>query len=99
MLQQQPSLGANPDGPNLVAQTMNSVGKDLEKPQPLEYCSPREPTPGDINTIAGAIGRLEEQNLALGPIVDSILQDHYQELSQTSLTNGLSQAVFTSVVE
>jgi hypothetical protein len=40
MLQQQPPLGANPDGPNLVAQTMNSTGKDLEKPQPFEYCSP-----------------------------------------------------------
>jgi hypothetical protein len=32
MLQQQPPLGANPDGPSLVAQTMNSTGKDLEKP-------------------------------------------------------------------
>jgi hypothetical protein len=40
MLQQQPPLGANPDGPNVVAQTMNSTGKALEKPQPFEYCSP-----------------------------------------------------------
>jgi hypothetical protein len=31
--------------------------------------------------------------------VDNILQDRCQELSQTSLTDGLSQALFTSVVE
>jgi hypothetical protein len=42
---------------------------------------------------------LEEQNLVLGHIVDNILQDRYQGLSQTSLTDGLSQALFTSVVE
>jgi hypothetical protein len=28
----------------LVAQTMNSIGKDLEKPQPFKYCSPWVPT-------------------------------------------------------
>jgi hypothetical protein len=39
-LQQLPPHGANPDGPKLVAQTMNSTGKDLEKPQPYESCSP-----------------------------------------------------------
>jgi hypothetical protein len=99
MLQQQPPLGANLDRPNLVAQTMNSIGKDLEKPQPFESCSPRVPTQGDINTIAGAIKMLEEHNSVLSHIVDNILQDHYQELSQTSLTNGLSQALFTSVFE
>jgi hypothetical protein len=42
---------------------------------------------------------LEEQNLVLGHIVGNILQDRYQGLSQTSLTDGLSQALFTSVVE
>jgi hypothetical protein len=42
---------------------------------------------------------LEEQNSVLRHIVDNILQDHYQGLSQTSLTDGLSQALFTSVVE
>jgi hypothetical protein len=99
MLQQQPTLSANPAGPNLVAQTMNSTGKALEKPQPFEYCSPRVPTQGDIDTIAGAIKMLEEQNSVLSHIVDNILQDRDQELSQTSLTNGLSQALFTSVVE
>jgi hypothetical protein len=99
MLLQQPPLGANPDGPNLVAQTLNSTGKDLEKPQPFESFSPRLPTQGDIDTITDAIKRLEEQNLALGPIVDNILQDRCQGLSQTSLTDGLSQALFTSVVE
>jgi hypothetical protein len=99
MLQQQPPLGANPDGPNLVPQTMNSIGKDLEKPQPFESCSPRVPTQGDIDTIAGAIEMLEEHNSVLSQIVDNILQDRYQELSQTSLTNGLFQALVTSVVE
>jgi hypothetical protein len=99
MLQQQPPLGANPNGPNLVAQIMNSIGKDLEKPQPYASCSPRAPTQGDIDTIADAIKMLEEQNLVLGHIVDTILQDRYQGLSQTSLTNGLSQALFTSVLE
>jgi hypothetical protein len=78
---------------------MSSIGKDLEKPQPFESCSPRVPTQGDIDTIAGAIEMLEEQNSVLSHIVDNILQDHYQGLSQTSLTNGLSQALFTSVVE
>jgi hypothetical protein len=42
---------------------------------------------------------LEEQNSVLSHIVDNILQDRYQGLSQTSLTDGLSQALFTSVVE
>jgi hypothetical protein len=99
MLQQQPSFGANPDGPNLVAQTMNSTGRDLEKPQPFESCSSRVPTQGDIDTITGAIEMLEEQNSVLSNIVDNILQDRYQGLSQTSLTDGLSQALFTFVVE
>jgi hypothetical protein len=99
MLQQQPSLGANPDGPNWVVQTMVSTRKDPEKPQPYESCSPRVPTQGDIDTIAGAIEMLEEQNAALSQIVGNILQDRYQGLSQTSLSNGLSQALFTSVVE
>jgi hypothetical protein len=73
MLQQEPPLGANPGGPNLVAQTMNSTRKDLEKPKPYESCSPRVPTQGDIDTIAGAIEMLEEQNLVLSHIVDNIL--------------------------
>jgi hypothetical protein len=42
---------------------------------------------------------LEEQNSMLSHIVDNILQDRYQGLSQTSLTDGHSQALFTSVVE
>jgi hypothetical protein len=99
MLQQQPPLGANPDGPNLVAQTMNSTEKDPAKPKPSESCSPRVPTQGDIDIIAGAIKTLEEQSSVLSHIVDHILQVHYQGLSQTSLTDGLSQALFTSVVE
>jgi hypothetical protein len=42
---------------------------------------------------------LEEQNSVLSHIVDNILQDHYPGLSPTSLTDGLFQALFTSVVE
>jgi hypothetical protein len=42
---------------------------------------------------------LAEQNSVLSHIVDNILQDRYQGLSQTSLTDGLSQALFSSVVE
>jgi hypothetical protein len=99
MLQQQPPLGANLDGPSLVAQTMNSTGKDPEKPQPYASFSPRAPTHGDIDTITDAIKMLEEQNLVLGHIVDNILQDCYQGLPQTSLMDGLSQALFTSMVE
>jgi hypothetical protein len=90
MLQLQPPLGANPDGQNLVTQTMNSTGKDPAKPKPSESCSPWAPTQGDIDTIAGAIKMLEEQNLVLGHKVDNILQDLYQGLSQTSLTDRLS---------
>jgi hypothetical protein len=78
---------------------MISTGKDPEKPQPYESSSPRVPTQGDIDTIAGAIEMLEEQNSLLSHFVDNILQDRYQGLSQTSLTDGLSQALFTSVVE
>jgi hypothetical protein len=73
MLQQQPPLGANQDGPKLVAQTMISTGEDPEKPQPDASCSPRAPTQGDIDTIVGAIKMMEEQNLVLGHIVDNIL--------------------------
>jgi hypothetical protein len=80
MLQQQPPHGANPDGPNLVAQTMNSTRKDWEKTQPFESCSPRVPTQDDIDTIAGAIEMLEGQNSVLSHIVDNILQDRYQGL-------------------
>jgi hypothetical protein len=54
MLQLQPPLGANPNGPSLVAQTMNSTKKDPAKPEPFESCSLRVPTQGDIDTIAGA---------------------------------------------
>jgi hypothetical protein len=78
---------------------MISTGKDPEKPRPCASCSLREPTQGDIYTIAGAIEMLEEQNSMLSHIVDNILQDRYQGLSQTSLTDGHSQALFTSVVE
>jgi hypothetical protein len=99
LLQQQPPHGANPDGPNLVAQTMNSAGKDSEKPQPYASYSSRAPTQGDIDTIAGAIEMLEEQNSMLSRIVDNIFQDRYQALSQTNLMDGLSQALCTSVVE
>jgi hypothetical protein len=99
MLQRQPPLSANPDRPNLAAQTMISTGKDPEKPRPYVSCSPRAPTQGDIDTIAGAIEMLEEQNSVLSHIVENILQDRYQGLSQTSLTDGLSQALFTSTVE
>jgi hypothetical protein len=42
---------------------------------------------------------LEEQNSVLSHIVDNILQDRYPGLSQTSLTDGLSQVLFTSTVE
>jgi hypothetical protein len=59
-LQQQPPLGANPDRPNLVVQTMVSIGKGPEKPRLYESFSPRVPTQGDIDTIAGAIEMLEE---------------------------------------
>jgi hypothetical protein len=47
----------------------------------------------------GAIEILEEQNSVLSHIVDNILQDRYQGISQTSLTNSLSQALFTSTIE
>jgi hypothetical protein len=42
---------------------------------------------------------LEEQNSMSSHIVDNILQDRYQGLSQSSLTDGLSQALFMYVVE
>jgi hypothetical protein len=42
---------------------------------------------------------LEEQNSVLSHIVANILQGHYPGLSPTSLTDGLFQASFTSVVE
>jgi hypothetical protein len=90
-LQQQPPLNANPDGLNLAAQTMISTGKDLEKPRPYAPFSPRVPTQSDIDTVAGAIEVLAEQNSVLSHIVDNILQDCYQGFSQTSLTDGLSQ--------
>jgi hypothetical protein len=51
------------------------------------------PTQADIDTIAGAIEMLEEQNAVVSQIMDNILQDRYQGISQTSLTDGLSQAL------
>jgi hypothetical protein len=42
---------------------------------------------------------LEEQTVVLIQIMDNILQDLYQGLSQTSLTDNLSQALFTYMVE
>jgi hypothetical protein len=56
---------------------MNSTRKDPEKPRPYESCSPRVPTEADIDTIAGAIEMLEEQNSVLSQIVYNILQDRY----------------------
>jgi hypothetical protein len=78
---------------------VNSTEEDPAKPKPSESCPPRVPTQGDIDTIASAIEMLEEQNSVLSHIVDNILQDRYQGLFETSLTNGLSQALFMSVVE
>jgi hypothetical protein len=65
----------------------------------LSIAHPRVLTQGDIDTIASAIEMLEEQNLVLSHVVDNILQDRYQGLSQTSLKDGLSQALLTSVVK
>jgi hypothetical protein len=42
---------------------------------------------------------LEEQNSVLSQIVDNILQGRYKGISQTSLTDGLAQALFTSMIE
>jgi hypothetical protein len=53
-----------------------------------------DPTHGDIDNITGAIEMLEEQNSVLIHIMDNILQDRYQGLSQTSLTDSLSQVFF-----
>jgi hypothetical protein len=78
---------------------MTFTGKDPVKTRPYESYSPRVPTQADIDTIVGAIEMLKEQNAVLSQIVDNILQDCYQEISQTSLTDGLSQALFTSMVE
>jgi hypothetical protein len=78
---------------------MNSAGKDQEKPQPYQSFSPRVPTQADIDTIAGAIQMLEEQNSVLSQMMYNILQDCYQGLCQTSLSDGLSQALSTSIVE
>jgi hypothetical protein len=78
---------------------MSSIGKDPEKTRPYESCSPRVPTQAEIDTIVGANEILEEQNAVLSQIVDNILQDCYQGISQSSLTDGLSQALFTSMVE
>jgi hypothetical protein len=98
-LQQQPPHSANSDGPNLVTQTMNFAGKDPEKPRPYESFSPRVPAQADMNTIAGAIKILEQQNSVLSQIVYNILQDRYHGLSETTLTNNLSQVLSTSMVE
>jgi hypothetical protein len=61
----------------MVTTTMNSTRKDPEKPRPYESCSPRVPTEADIDTTAGAIEMLEEQNSVLSQIVYNILQDRY----------------------
>jgi hypothetical protein len=52
---------------------MVSTGKDLEKPRSYGSYSPLVPTQGDIETIAGAIEMLEEQNSVLSHIVDNVL--------------------------
>jgi hypothetical protein len=83
----------------LVAKTMNSTRKGLEKPWSYESCSLGVPTRADIDTIAGAINMLEEQNSVLSQIVHNIIQGRYQGLPQTSLIDGLSQFLPTSMVE
>jgi hypothetical protein len=92
-MQQQPLHGANLDGPNLVTKTMNSTRKDPEKPRS------GVPTQADIDTIVSAITMLEEQDSVLSQIVRNIIQGRYQGLSQTSLTDDLSQSLSTSMVE
>jgi hypothetical protein len=42
---------------------------------------------------------LEEPNAVLSQIVHNIIQGSYQGLSQTSLADGLSQSLSTSMVE
>jgi hypothetical protein len=78
---------------------MNSAGKDPEKPWSYEVWCSWVPAQADIDTIAGAIVILEEQNSVLSQVVYNFFQDRYQGLSQTSLTDGLSQVLFMSMVE
>jgi hypothetical protein len=73
---------------------MNSAGEDPEKPRSYESSSPQVPAQDDIDTIVGAIEMLEEQNSVLSQIVDNILQDRHQGLSQTSLTDGFSSVIY-----
>jgi hypothetical protein len=42
---------------------------------------------------------LEEQNAVLSQVVHNIIQGRYHGLSQTSLADGLSQSLSTSMVE
>jgi hypothetical protein len=67
--------------------------------RPSKPCSPKVPTQSDINAIVGATQLLEGQNSMLNRMVYDIIQGRYEEPSQTSLADNLSQSLSASMVE
>jgi hypothetical protein len=62
--------------------------------------SPSLPPPQDVVDIfANTMKILERQNLVMRQIVHGIVYDQCQGLSQTSLTDNLSQTPSESIVE
>jgi hypothetical protein len=82
-----------------MAQQLQQMPPMQQKLRPSKPCSPKVPTQSDISAIIGATQLLERQNSMLSQMVYDVIQGRYEEPSQTSLADSLSQSLSVSMVE
>jgi hypothetical protein len=82
-----------------MAQQLQQMSLMQQKLRPSQPCSPEVPTQSDINAIVGATQLLEGQNSMLNQMVYDIIQGRYEEPSQTSLVDSLSESLSASMDE
>jgi hypothetical protein len=78
---------------------MKSIRGGPVNPRPKEMSRSLPPPQDVVDIFANAMELLERQNLVMRQLVHGIIRDQCQGLSQTSLTNSLSQALSESIVK
>lgn len=76
---------------------MFSAQEILKSSQPHENISTQPPTLADA--VDGVTKLLEGQNVVLDQLVQNVIRDHPQDLSQPSLIANLSRSISSSMVE
>jgi hypothetical protein len=78
---------------------MKSTKGDPVNLRPNELSSSLPPTQDVVDIFANTMEILEGQNLVLIQLVQNVIHDRHQGLSQTSLSDSLSQAILESIME